>query len=109
MVTCRVSSALTAKARKNAWSRSRSKLDTRVRATGTPKTRNGRPDRSTDAETSASSIGTKQIGRASCRERGESAEVAGTGKRKERDADIEGNASKQRRDEGDSGRPYGRC
>src|SRR6266480_3804408 len=57
MVTCSVISALNANARKNSCSRSQSKFETRPRATGTLKTRNGRPDRSTAADTSVSSIG----------------------------------------------------
>src|SRR5713226_6536462 len=61
MVTCSVTSALNASARKNSCRRSRSKFETRVRATGTPKTRNDRPDTSTDAETSVSSIGTNAV------------------------------------------------
>src|SRR3972149_2926699 len=57
MVTWSVSSALNANARKNSCRRSRSRFDTRWRATGTAKTRYGRPERSTVADTSASSIG----------------------------------------------------
>src|SRR4030095_5157759 len=61
MVTCSVISALKAKARKNSCSMSKSKLDTRVRATGTLNTRNGRPERSTEAWASASSIRTERV------------------------------------------------
>src|SRR3989338_632130 len=61
MVTWSVISALNASARKNSWRRSRSRLETRWRATGTAKTMYGRPETSTAADTRASSIGIEAV------------------------------------------------